>query len=107
MGLIDGAELAEYKKLPNPQKTLKEVLSNVRKAYLKAGVIHADLSEYNIIIKPNWRTLIIDWPQYVTQEHPNAEQLLRRDIENIARFFQRKYKVKTKPEVALKYVQNN
>jgi RIO kinase 2 len=106
MGMIEGAELAECKELPNPQKTLQEILSNIRKAYVNAGVIHADLSEYNVIIKPNWHTLIIDWPQYVTREHPNAEQLLKRDIKNIVRFFQRKHKVKTKLKEALSYVQS-
>lgn len=105
MGMIEGAELAEYRELPNPQKTLQEILSNVRKAFKHAGIIHADLSEYNIIIKPNWHTLVIDWPQYVTLEHPNAEQLLKRDIKNILRFFQRKYGVKTKLKDALNYVQ--
>jgi len=105
MGMIEGAELAEYRELPNPHKTLQEILVNIRKAYKQAGIIHADLSEYNIIIKPNWHTLIIDWPQYVTREHPNAEQLLKRDIKNIVRFFQRKYRVKTKLNDALNYVQ--
>ncbi|MEM2688837.1 MAG: serine/threonine-protein kinase RIO2, partial [Candidatus Bathyarchaeia archaeon] len=91
MGAIEGAELAEYHEIPKPEKVLKEILGNVRKAYLKAGVIHADLSEYNIILKPDNRILIIDWPQYVTKEHPNAQQLLRRDIENITNFFRRRH----------------
>ncbi len=105
MGMIEGAELAECKGLPNPQKTLQEILSNIHKAYKHAGIIHADLSEYNIIIKPSWHTLIIDWPQYVTREHPNAEQLLKRDIKNLLRFFRRKYKLKTTLKDALNYVQ--
>ncbi len=105
MGMIEGAELAEYKTLPNPKKTLREALSNIHKAYVNAGIIHADLSEYNIIIKPNWHTLIIDWPQYVTREHPNAQQLLKRDVKNLIRFFQRKHKVKIKLKEALAYVQ--
>ncbi len=105
MGMIEGAELAEYKTLPNPEKTLREALSNIHKAYVNAGIIHADLSEYNIIIKPNWHTLIIDWPQYVTREHPNAQQLLKRDVKNLIRFFQRKHKVKIKLKEALAYVQ--
>jgi len=105
MSMIEGAELAEYKEVPDPQKMLREVLLNVRKAYRHAGIIHADLSEYNIIVKPNWHPLIIDWPQYVTREHPNAEQLLERDIKNLVRFFQRKYRVQTKLKDALDYVQ--
>lgn len=104
MGMIDGARLAEYKEIPKPQKVLKEILSNVRRAYLKAGVVHADLSEYNIILKPDMHVLIIDWPQYVTREHPNAQELLTRDVKNVIQFFERKHMLKVKLEEALAYV---
>jgi len=104
MGMIEGAELAEWKEISKPEKVLKEILRNVRKAYLKADVIHADLSEYNVILKPNMHILIIDWPQYVTREHPNAQQLLTRDIKNILQYFRRKYMSKVKLKEALEYV---
>ena len=104
MGMIEGAELAEYKEIPKPEKVLKEILRNVRKAYLKAGVIHADLSEYNVILKPDMHILIIDWPQYITKEHPNAQQLLTRDVKNILRYFKRKHMLKAKLKEALAYV---
>jgi RIO kinase 2 len=103
MGMIEGAELAEWKEIPNPKRVLKEILSNVRKAYLKAGVIHADLSEYNIILKPDMHVLIIDWPQYVTREHPNAQQLLVRDVKNILQYFKRKHMLSVKLDDALMY----
>ncbi|MDI6847549.1 MAG: serine/threonine-protein kinase RIO2 [Candidatus Bathyarchaeia archaeon] len=104
MGMIEGAELAEYKEIPEPKKVLKEILHNVRKTYLKAGVVHADLSEYNIILRPDMHILIIDWPQYITREHPNAQQLLTRDVKNILRYFKRKYTLKAKLKEALAYV---
>lgn len=104
MGMIEGAELAEYKEILNPEKVLKEILRNIRKAYLKAGIIHADLSEYNVILKPNMHILIIDWPQYVTKNHPNAQQLLMRDVKNILQFFRRKYKLEANLKETLAYV---
>ncbi len=104
MGMIDGAELAEYKEIQKPEKVLKEIFSNVRKAYLQAGVIHADLSEYNIILKPDMHVLIIDWPQCVTREHQNAQELLTRDVRNVARFFERKHMLKVEPKEVLAYV---
>lgn len=104
MGMIEGAELAECKEIPKPEKVLKEILRNVRKAYSKAGVIHADLSEYNVILKPDMHILIIDWPQYITKEHPNAQQLLTRDVKNILRYFKRKHMLKAKLKEALAYV---
>jgi RIO kinase 2 len=104
MSMIDGAELAEWKEISKPEKILREILRNVRKAYLKAGVIHADLSEYNIILKPDMHILIIDWPQYVTKEHPNAHQLLNRDVRNVLKYFRRKYGLQTKLKDAVAYV---
>ena len=104
MGMIEGAELVEYKEISEPKRALKEILGNVRKAYLEAGVIHADLSEYNVILKPDGQILIIDWPQYVTRNHPNAQQLLIRDVKNILLFFKRKNMLKAEIKKALAYV---
>lgn len=104
MGMIEGAELAEFNDIPNPEETWSEILSNVRTTYVKAAVIHADLSEFNIILKPDLHIRIIDWPQYVKKDHPNAEQLLKRDIRNVLRFFKRKFKTKTSLKEALDYV---
>ena len=104
MGMIEGAELSKYKEIKKPEKILKEILRNVRKAYLKAHIIHADLSEYNIILKPDGHILIIDWPQYVMSDHANAEELLERDLKNVLTFFNRKFNVKVAIEEAYDYV---
>lgn len=104
MGMIDGAELAEYKEISKPETVLKEILRNVRKIYQRAGIIHADLSEYNIILKTDGHILIIDWPQYVTKEHPNAMELLTRDVDNVLLYFRRKHLLKIKLEEAVTYV---
>jgi RIO kinase 2 len=104
MGMIEGAELANWRRIPKPDAILRRILRNVRKAYLKAGVVHADLSEYNIILKPNMGILIIDWPQYVTKDHPNAVELLSRDILNILEYFRRKHKITAKLDESLDYV---
>jgi RIO kinase 2 len=104
MGMIEGAELVEHLEVPTPKKILRQILLNIRKAYLRAGVIHADLSGYNIILRPERRILIIDWPQYVTRNHPNAEELLKRDVRNVLMFFRRKCGLKPKLGEALNYV---
>lgn len=104
MGMIDGAELAKWKEIERPKKILKEILQNVRKTYMKAGVVHADLSDYNIILKPDNHILIIDWPQYVTIKHPNAQELLKRDVENVLHYFSRKHGIIANSEELLAYV---
>lgn len=56
--------------------------------YSKAKLVHADLSEYNILIDVNTlEPVIIDMGQSVTTDHFNADTYLRRDVANIARFF--------------------
>lgn len=104
MGMIEGAELSKWKELEDPTEVLNEILANVKKAYLEAGVVHADLSDYNIIVKPDMHVLIIDWPQFVKKDHPNASDLLTRDIKNVLDFFNRKYRVKVKVEEAVDFV---
>ena len=104
MSMIEGAELYRYRDIPAPKHVFMEILENVRKAYLKAGVIHADLSEYNVILQPDMHILIIDWPQYVRNNHPNAEQLLKRDLRNILTFFRKKRLLKANLDEVFAYV---
>jgi len=104
MDIIEGVELAEVSELPDPWATLIEILSNVRKAYLRAGIIHADLSEFNVIIRPDVSILIIDWPQFVQKDHPNALELLERDVKTVLRFFKRKFGLVVESSAALGFV---
>jgi len=104
MGMIDGAELSKYKDIGKPEKVLRELLRNIRKTYLKAHIIHADLSEYNIILKPDGHLLIIDWPQAVKTDHANAAELLERDLNNVLVFFNRKFSLGLAVKEAYKYV---
>ena len=104
MSIIEGDELYRYPVIPNPKAVLDEILDNIRLAYQKAKIIHVDLSPYNIILQPNQHILIIDWPQFIRPDHPNAEKLLERDLRNVLKFF--KYPQKTTLEEALAYVKN-
>jgi len=106
MSIIEGAELY-YLEIPNPRKVLDEILLNVKKAYKDVGIIHADLSPYNIIVQLDEHILIIDWPQYVTVMHPNAEQLLQRDVQNVLRFFRQKLKIETNFKNVLANIRGN
>jgi len=67
-------------------------------------VIHTDLSEYNILVDGEGEVWIIDWPQYVSTDHPNAMELLERDVGNVVYYFQRKYGLEYDPEQALNHV---
>lgn len=73
--------------LDRPEETYADVLANMR-AIRKAGLVHADLSEYNLLYW-NAQVVVIDVGQAVTLDHPRAEEWFQRDVSNIARFFRR------------------
>ena len=78
--------------IQNPEEALAAVLDEVAKTY-SLKVIHADLSEFNIFVSEGG-VEIIDWPQAVSTDHLNAAELLERDVANVLKFFERKYKIK-------------
>jgi RIO kinase 2 len=91
MALVNGATLNRCR-LEAPKDILDDILTNVQRAFA-AGIIHADLSEFNIMMEDD-RCVIIDWPQWVETNHPNAGAILERDIDNILAYFKRKYNVR-------------
>jgi RIO kinase 2 len=103
MQLIGGTQLSDIISLEEPRLFLDDILEDVRLAY-RAGVIHTDLSEYNILVDGEGGVWIIDWPQYTSTDHPNAEELLERDVGNVVYYFQRKYGLQYDLEQALKRV---
>ncbi len=105
MGYIDGYNLNDIAFLDDPPGFLEDILLNARKTY-RAGIIHADLSEYNIIVRKDGTVLLIDWPQSVPTTHPNAESLLRRDVYNVLRYFERKYGLERDLEETIVYVKS-
>ena len=103
MQYVEGVQLSDVISLEDPEEFLDDVLGNVRKAY-GAGVIHTDLSEFNVLIDEVGKVWLIDWPQYISADHPNAGETLERDVRNVVNYFQRKYSVSTDLKEALDYV---
>lgn len=76
----------------------KTIVKYIGLLYVKASLVHGDLSEYNILMNPETKEpIIIDMGQSVTPEHPRAQQFLQRDLENIVRYF-KKYDIQADPE---------
>jgi RIO kinase 1 len=88
----------------NPQTAFEVVREYVRRLY-DAGLVHGDLSEYNLVVYEGELT-VIDVGQAVTVHHPNAEDLFERDCRNVANFFAR-LGVDTDAESLRTYVTEN
>lgn len=90
------APMLRQVELDDPGGTYKTVLRYMRLAYQKAGLVHGDLSEYNILMEDG-EPVFIDVGQAFMVEHPNANEFLKRDIHNITAYF-RSLDVKVKDE---------
>ncbi len=100
---VSGVRLSQRPILEDPNSLLRKVVESMRIAYVKADLVNADLSEYNILT--NGASIwLIDWPQAVDASHPNARDLLDHDVKVVLAFFRRAYSVNLDQEKALGYV---
>ncbi|KAK5604440.1 Serine/threonine-protein kinase RIO1 [Crenichthys baileyi] len=63
-----------------------QVVQNMRKMFQDARLVHADLSEFNMLYHSG-DAYIIDVSQSVEHDHPHALEFLRKDCSNINDFF--------------------
>jgi RIO kinase 1 len=83
--------------LENPDVVYQEIVSFMNILYRDAGLVHADLSEFNILFSD--RPFVIDMGQAVTLDHPRARAFLARDIANVNRYFGNLCTVRSKGDI--------
>ncbi|KAF9242874.1 RIO1 family-domain-containing protein [Melanogaster broomeanus] len=92
MEAIDAYPLRQIADVPSPGK-LYSALMDIIVRFARAGLIHGDYNEFNILIRrENGEPVIIDFPQMVSTSHENAEWYFNRDVECIRTFFRRRFK---------------
>jgi len=80
------------------EELLLRIVSYIQIMYEKGTMVHADLSEFNILMKGyverefggidvEIEPVIIDMGQSTLLQHPNADEFLLRDVRNIVTFF--------------------
>ncbi len=83
------------------EELFRHIISGIKILYERGGMVHADLSEFNILMKGyaereiadvnaseiEIEPVIIDMGQSLLLEHPNADAFLKRDVKNIVTFF--------------------
>jgi RIO kinase 1 len=68
------------------ESMLKMILKQITILFNQAGLVHADLSPYNILIGKNV-PYFIDMSQSVLVSHPKALKFLKRDLTNVISAF--------------------
>ena len=61
----------------------------IRALWKKAGLVHADFSEFNVF-KSGAERVLFDMGSAVLASHPQAAEFLRRDVANMVRFFRKR-----------------
>jgi len=96
MNVVEGVELINVREIRKPIKVLEKIIEFAKILYQKYQLVHADLTEYNILFdESNEDITVIDFPQAVDIDHPEAEELLRRDITHFLDYFGKKWGVST------------
>ncbi len=100
--VLENVLVMEFIGAKDAEKTLKEIKSTqselqdyyeqtidfMAKIFLKKELVHADLSEYNIMVRAAEKKLVfIDMGQGVLASHPYAQEFFERDIQNMTKFF--------------------
>nr|GAT60212.1 RIO1-domain-containing protein [Mycena chlorophos] len=67
----------------------QEMLLAVRTLFHRCRLVHADLSEYNVLYHDG-HLYVIDVSQSVEHDHPSAFDFLRNDLKNVEEFFSRR-----------------
>lgn len=76
--------------LENPRTGLDRLVDHMAALWQDAGMVHGDLSAFNVLLWEE-RLYLIDFSQAVLTAHPRADELLDRDITNVADHFRRRY----------------
>lgn len=90
-----GREFSPFPKLKdveleNPKIGYKNTISRIERLWREKELVHGDLSEYNILVTDEPKLVWIDFSQGVHESHPEADKLLKRDIENVSNFFEKR-----------------
>ncbi len=87
------------------RRIYEKIVEYISVLYNKAQLVHADLSEFNILYHQSM-PVIIDMGQAVTLDHPQAKRFLERDIANVANYFQKKYRLGSAEEIWNRLIQD-
>lgn len=90
MSLVDGDTLCHIQRMTSQaeigqlfQKTLETLVR-----FAQNGLIHGDYNEFNLMVDSSGTKLtVIDFPQCISSNHPNASTYFNRDVECLYTYF--------------------
>jgi len=90
MSRVDAYPMTNVHQVINPKEVYLKML-NLVISLAEHGLIHGDFNEFNLMIDDEEVITLIDFPQMISINHPDAVFFFDRDIECIHKYFDRKY----------------
>lgn len=82
--------LCHVSEMKNPHQVFDELM-NMIISLAEHGLIHGDFNEFNLLIDEDENVTMIDFPQMISIDHPNAEEYFNRDVEGVKQFFKKRF----------------
>jgi len=89
MSLIDATPMYTIKDMPRAKMVLERLMRLLIRL-ARAGIVHSDFNEFNLLIGAEQKITLIDFPQVVHLNHPNAREFFDRDVKSICEYFRKK-----------------
>lgn len=93
MSLIPGTLLNNISEMTDPSGIFDKCI-DLAVRLLKIGVVHADFSQYNIIVDEQGNVTLIDFPQCMKASNPDSEEKFNHDLKELERFFDLRFNLK-------------
>jgi RIO kinase 1 len=100
VGVLPFARMSDVRK-EVIEEDFNVVIDAVKRLW-KGGIVHADLSEYNILLGD--KPYIIDMSEGVSVKHPKAREFLARDLFNLSAFFKKSIGLNSNPDKLFKEI---
>jgi len=89
MSMIDATCMYNIRDMPRPQSVLEKLFRLLIRLG-RAGIVHGDFNEFNLLIGKDLAVTLIDFPQIIHLTHPNAEEYFDRDVKSVCQWFKKK-----------------
>lgn len=92
MEFVDATPMYNIRYLKHPLHVMERLFKLIVRLG-KAGLIHGDFNEFNLMINEKEEITLIDFPQIVMMDHVNADYYFMRDVNCIKAFFRKRFSI--------------
>ena len=102
MQLVDGTTMTQVRQMGDDiVENTYDYLMRLLERLGRNGLIHGDYNEYNLMMSDKGKITLIDFPQMMSMDHPNAKVYFDRDVQCIVRLFRKRFNYVRDDEDAL------